>query len=83
MVIMRSERHKVLQICRAASIWGFLTLLLGHERSDRVLARRIKEGRSVLYIIAPLSHTISTSSPGLAQEGRAQCGQARGAGAGG
>lgn len=31
---------------------------LGHERSDRMLARRKKEGWSILYIIAPLSHSL-------------------------
>lgn len=28
------------------------------KRSDGMLARRIKEGRSVLYTIAPLSHSL-------------------------
>lgn len=41
-----------------------------------MLAKRKKQGRSVLYIIAPLSHS-------LAEEGGTESGQVRGVGAGG
>lgn len=56
---MRFEKHKVLQNCRAASLWGGLQSCCWATKGVRgCLPGEKKEGRSVLYIIAPLSHSL-------------------------